>query len=201
MEKLEALAEKKGCTAGQLAIAWLLHKSPNVIPLFGSKTPKNIESSIAAAHVSLTPEEFQAIDSSFSSSEVFPAYAALSALCSKASKALLCRCLDVVRPGMKQNKTFWPALQAPSRSLGTHSLCTLLASLFADQVSVSSPWLLSIKSVQGPCTCELEFASIHMRYAHVAVLRLPCLPKQVATQLCMLNTDQPILQRFKHKRA
>ena len=37
--QLEALAAKKGCTSSQLAIAWLLHKSPNVIPLFGSKSP------------------------------------------------------------------------------------------------------------------------------------------------------------------
>ena len=70
VDKLEEIAAKKGCTAGQLAIAWLLHKSPNVIPLFGSKSPKNIESSIASVHVKLTPEEFETIDSSFAPSKV-----------------------------------------------------------------------------------------------------------------------------------
>ena len=70
MEKVEALAEKKGCTSGQLAIAWLLHKSPNVIPLFGTKSIKNIEANVVGASVKLTPEEFAAIDSSISPSEV-----------------------------------------------------------------------------------------------------------------------------------
>ena len=67
---MEALAEKKGCTSGQLAIAWLLHKSPNVIPLFGTKSIKNIDANTGGATISLTPEEFAAIDSSFSPSEV-----------------------------------------------------------------------------------------------------------------------------------
>ena len=70
VEKVEALAEKKGCTTGQLAIAWLLHKSPDVIPLFGTKSIKNIEDNIVGARINLTLQEFAAIDSSISSSEV-----------------------------------------------------------------------------------------------------------------------------------
>ena len=70
VEKVEALAEKKGCKTGQLAIAWLLHKSPDVIPLFGTKSIKNLEDNIGGARVNLTPQEFAAIDSSISPSEV-----------------------------------------------------------------------------------------------------------------------------------
>ncbi|KAK9850252.1 hypothetical protein WJX84_002133 [Apatococcus fuscideae] len=70
VDKLEKIAQKKGCTTGQLAIAWLLHKSPTVIPLFGTKSIKNLEANAAAASLTLTPEEFQAIDTSFSPNEV-----------------------------------------------------------------------------------------------------------------------------------
>ncbi|KAK9853116.1 hypothetical protein WJX84_005604 [Apatococcus fuscideae] len=70
VERVEKLAQKKGCTSSQLAIAWLLHKSPTVIPMFGTRSFKNLEGNAAAAKVMLTPEEFQAVDSSFSPSEV-----------------------------------------------------------------------------------------------------------------------------------
>ena len=70
VERVEKLAQKKGCTSSQLAIAWLLHKSPTVIPMFGTRSFKNLEGNAAATKVMLTPEEFQAVDSSFSPSEV-----------------------------------------------------------------------------------------------------------------------------------
>lgn len=89
VEKVEALAEKKGCTSGQLAIAWLLHKSPNVIPLFGTKSIKNIDANVIGASIKLTPEEFAAIDTSMSLSEVkgdrYPGMAHASYHYSKAS--------------------------------------------------------------------------------------------------------------------
>ncbi|KAK9833650.1 hypothetical protein WJX74_001760 [Apatococcus lobatus] len=54
----------------QLAIAWLLHKFPNAIPLFGTKSIKNMESNIAGATLSLTREEFETLDSTITASEV-----------------------------------------------------------------------------------------------------------------------------------
>ncbi len=70
VDKLEILAGKKSCTTGQLALAWLLHKDPHVIPLFGTKTIKNLEANIAAADVALSAEEFQEIDTCFAPSQV-----------------------------------------------------------------------------------------------------------------------------------
>jgi len=54
------LAEKKGCTSGQLAIAWLLRQG-NVIPLFGTRQKKHFEENLRALNVNLTEEEMQQI--------------------------------------------------------------------------------------------------------------------------------------------
>jgi aryl-alcohol dehydrogenase-like predicted oxidoreductase len=37
VERVKALAEKKGCTAGQLALAWLMHKGDDIYPIPGQQ--------------------------------------------------------------------------------------------------------------------------------------------------------------------
>jgi hypothetical protein len=39
VERVKALAEKKGCTAGQLALAWLMHKGDDIYPIPGQQAP------------------------------------------------------------------------------------------------------------------------------------------------------------------
>jgi len=56
------LAAKKGVTAGQVAIAWLLHRGPDVVPIPGSKTRKHLEENAVAVDVSLTAAETTALD-------------------------------------------------------------------------------------------------------------------------------------------
>jgi len=51
----EAVAHEAGCTPAQLALAWLLHKDPNVIPLFGTTSLEHLAENVAAADVKLTP--------------------------------------------------------------------------------------------------------------------------------------------------
>lgn len=51
----EAVARKAGCTPAQLALAWLLHKAPHIVPLFGTTQLDHLSENIAAAQVSLTP--------------------------------------------------------------------------------------------------------------------------------------------------
>lgn len=53
----QALAEKKGCTPGQLCLAWLMAQGPDIIPIPGTKTIKYLEENCGAASVSLTKEE------------------------------------------------------------------------------------------------------------------------------------------------
>eukprot|EP00882_Tetradesmus_deserticola_P000496 GHRQ01000547.1.p1 GENE.GHRQ01000547.1~~GHRQ01000547.1.p1 ORF type:complete len:249 (+),score=104.30 GHRQ01000547.1:743-1489(+) len=54
---VEQMAAKKNVTPGQLAIAWLLAKSPDVIPIPGTKRITALEENAGAAAVSLTAEE------------------------------------------------------------------------------------------------------------------------------------------------
>ncbi|MCA3239089.1 MAG: aldo/keto reductase [Curvibacter sp.] len=51
----EAVAREAACTPAQLALAWLLHKAPHIIPLFGTTNPEHLAENLAAASVPLTP--------------------------------------------------------------------------------------------------------------------------------------------------
>ena len=64
------LAAKKGVTAGQVAIAWLLHKGPDVVPIPGSKSRKHLEENAAAVDVSLTAAEMTALDAALAAENV-----------------------------------------------------------------------------------------------------------------------------------
>jgi aryl-alcohol dehydrogenase-like predicted oxidoreductase len=55
--KLDALARAKGATVGQIAIAWLLHRSPIMLPIPGTSSVEHLEENIAAASVELSDEE------------------------------------------------------------------------------------------------------------------------------------------------
>jgi aryl-alcohol dehydrogenase-like predicted oxidoreductase len=61
VEKLKALANKKGCTSGQLVLAWILAQGDDFIPIPGTSKIKNLEENIAAAQVKLSKEEIQEI--------------------------------------------------------------------------------------------------------------------------------------------
>jgi aryl-alcohol dehydrogenase-like predicted oxidoreductase len=54
---LQRLASEKGRTASQLAIAWVLAKSKNIVPLVGARTRAQLAESLAALQVELSPEE------------------------------------------------------------------------------------------------------------------------------------------------
>ncbi|GFZ44204.1 hypothetical protein JCM24511_01925 [Saitozyma sp. JCM 24511] len=62
VEKVARLAEKKGVTNSQLALAYILRMSPMVLPIPGSSSPERILSNIAAQDVQLTDAEVKEID-------------------------------------------------------------------------------------------------------------------------------------------
>lgn len=62
---LEELAKKKGCTTAQLAIAWVLHRGEDIIPLIGSTRRASLSENLKAQSVSLSPEEIRVLDESF----------------------------------------------------------------------------------------------------------------------------------------
>ncbi|MBQ0727704.1 MAG: aldo/keto reductase [Thalassolituus oleivorans] len=56
------LAEQKDCTSAQLALAWLLSKGPNIVPIPGTKQIKYLEQNAAATEISLTLVEQQQLE-------------------------------------------------------------------------------------------------------------------------------------------
>lgn len=61
VEQLKEIAEKKGCTSGQLTLAWLLKQGEDVIPIPGTKKIKYLEENAGALDVTLSAEEEKTI--------------------------------------------------------------------------------------------------------------------------------------------
>ena len=59
---LDKLARAKGATQGQVALAWLLKRSPTMLPIPGTSKVAHLEENVAAAAITLTDEEFAALD-------------------------------------------------------------------------------------------------------------------------------------------
>jgi len=64
------LAAGRGVTAGQIALAWLLHKGPDIVPIPGSKSRRHLEENAGAAAVSLDAREMATLDRALSPDKV-----------------------------------------------------------------------------------------------------------------------------------
>jgi aryl-alcohol dehydrogenase-like predicted oxidoreductase len=62
IETLQTLAAEKGVTASRLAIAWVLAKGPNIVPLIGARTRAQLAESLGALEVTLSPAEVAHIE-------------------------------------------------------------------------------------------------------------------------------------------
>jgi pyridoxine 4-dehydrogenase len=58
---LAKLAVQAGATGVQLALAWLLHRSPVTLPIPGTRSVEHLEENVGAAQVELTDEQFDAL--------------------------------------------------------------------------------------------------------------------------------------------
>ncbi len=63
--ELESLAASKGCTASQLALAWVLSRGQDVVPIPGTKRRRYLEENLSALDVELTSSEIDQLDSLF----------------------------------------------------------------------------------------------------------------------------------------
>jgi aryl-alcohol dehydrogenase-like predicted oxidoreductase len=70
VDRVREIAQEKDVTAGQLALAWLLHQGEDIVPIPGTKRREYLEENVAAADVELTGEDLRRIE------EVAPAGAA-----------------------------------------------------------------------------------------------------------------------------
>lgn len=62
---LERIAEEKNCTTSQLAIAWVMHRGDDILPLIGTTKRNRLYENLSAADVRLTKEDIQRIDAAF----------------------------------------------------------------------------------------------------------------------------------------
>jgi aryl-alcohol dehydrogenase-like predicted oxidoreductase len=60
--RVEQLAQARGATAAQFALAWILHRLPHGVPLFGATTAEMVESNLRASELALTDAELDALD-------------------------------------------------------------------------------------------------------------------------------------------
>jgi aryl-alcohol dehydrogenase-like predicted oxidoreductase len=67
---VRAIAERKGVTPGQIALAWLLHKGPDIVPIPGTKRRRYLEENVGAADVSLSAEEMATLDATLAPEKV-----------------------------------------------------------------------------------------------------------------------------------
>src|SRR5262249_56395395 len=60
--RIEDIAREKQCTAAQLALAWLLARGKDIVPIPGTKHRRYLEQNVGAVDVRLSPADPQPID-------------------------------------------------------------------------------------------------------------------------------------------
>ena len=77
VERVKAIAERKGITAGQLALAWVLAQGDDIVPIPGTKRRNYLEENIAAVKVAISEAEkaeiAEALPKGAASGERYPA--------------------------------------------------------------------------------------------------------------------------------
>jgi aryl-alcohol dehydrogenase-like predicted oxidoreductase len=62
VQRVHEVAREKGCTASQLALAWVLAQGKDVVPIFGTKRRTYLAENLDSAKLSLTSDELRRID-------------------------------------------------------------------------------------------------------------------------------------------
>ena len=68
--RVKAIAARKKVTAGQLALAWVLAKGEDLVPIPGTKRRKHLEENVAATEIQLTPGEIVELEAAFPADQV-----------------------------------------------------------------------------------------------------------------------------------
>jgi aryl-alcohol dehydrogenase-like predicted oxidoreductase len=70
VDRVRAIAERKGLKAGQLALAWVLSKGEDLVPIPGTKRRKYLEENAAAADIHLTPSDVAELEAAVPQNEI-----------------------------------------------------------------------------------------------------------------------------------
>ncbi len=65
VERVRAIAARKGCTPAQLALAWVLAQGDDIVPIPGTKRRKYLEENIASIDVELSASDLSELDAAF----------------------------------------------------------------------------------------------------------------------------------------
>ncbi|MGI8402311.1 MAG: aldo/keto reductase [Gemmatimonadaceae bacterium] len=67
---MREIAEQKHATPAQIALAWLLHQGPDIVPIPGTKRRKYLEENVGAADLSFKAEEMETLNATLSPEKV-----------------------------------------------------------------------------------------------------------------------------------
>lgn len=70
VEAIKSIAQARGCTSAQLALAWLLDRAPDVVPIPGTRRIARLEENAAAATIQLRDEERSQIEAILQTQQV-----------------------------------------------------------------------------------------------------------------------------------
>jgi aryl-alcohol dehydrogenase-like predicted oxidoreductase len=70
VERVRAIAQRKGVTAAQLALAWVLAKGEDLVPIPGTKRRKYLEEDAAAADIQLTQQEVAELEAAIPQNDI-----------------------------------------------------------------------------------------------------------------------------------
>jgi aryl-alcohol dehydrogenase-like predicted oxidoreductase len=65
VEQVEAIAQEKGVKASQIALAWVIARGDDIVPIPGTKRRSYLEQNAAAAEIELTPDELERLEQAF----------------------------------------------------------------------------------------------------------------------------------------
>ena len=70
VEVVKEVAKSVGATPGQVALAWLLHKGPDIVPIPGTKHVSRLEENVASVSVVLNREQMRVLDEALAADKI-----------------------------------------------------------------------------------------------------------------------------------
>ena len=70
VQQLKEMADGKGCSTSNIAVAWVLQKNPDMLAIVGTTHPDHLTDSLKALDIKLNEEEMQAIGEIFAPGHV-----------------------------------------------------------------------------------------------------------------------------------
>jgi aryl-alcohol dehydrogenase-like predicted oxidoreductase len=65
VERVQEIAEEKGATPGQLALAWVLARGEDIVPIPGTTKREHLEENVGATEIELTDDELARLEEAF----------------------------------------------------------------------------------------------------------------------------------------